>query len=449
MVDYTKLRLLNRKEYLNEKTLDKLLSLIDLANLPLPGKALLDNYRHGRRKKDSEGFTLDNASTVASKSSYDMSNFDLSLLAGDSKVDITLLTLDNDKIRAYLANHVYGSLEALEQVLIDLSPILSKLRSHFIHLKENEFAYTEPSYFQPIYTMFLEHVANRIQQPSFNDMGGQFPLSFDADVFINVKDEETASVTVTGKTDIVKVLQDNKKSEDEQNYDFIQFLLELKSPFASLFHCSSDLAKNQLICQLIGLWEMSKNRFLSMGALTDLFAIMLCFSYPENKKHYLMTKSVVDEESYLLHFLLLFCGDVDIRTLITNESDTTTENISRPNLDDGNHHKNGGFDYHHDREPDNGDGGGGASNSRGTALKLRNRTVGSSSTNNNGGRSALSNSTKKGYANTISTHEKREACCEDESQLQKWFSNHRGFVPLDKENLLNSQGLVYSSNDSL
>jgi len=101
--------------------------LIDLANLPLPSKALLDNYRHGRRKKDSEGFTLDNASSVASKSSYDMSNFDLSLLAGDSKVDITLLTLDNDKIRAYLANHVYGSLEALEQVLIDLSPILSKL----------------------------------------------------------------------------------------------------------------------------------------------------------------------------------------------------------------------------------------------------------------------------------------------------------------------------------
>ncbi len=75
--------------------------------------------------------------------------------------------------------------------------------------------------------------------------------------------------------------------------------------------------------QLLGLWEMSSdNRVVLMGGLSDIFAMIVCFAYSDRRREFNMTKSVVDAEEYLLHLMLLFCSDQDVRELVEAEGDT-------------------------------------------------------------------------------------------------------------------------------
>ncbi len=53
-----------------------------------------------------------------------------------------------------------------------------------------------------------------------------------ADVVLD--DGNIDMVTIAGKTDIVKV-----PNLDDDDFDIIEFLLELKPPFASLYHATS------------------------------------------------------------------------------------------------------------------------------------------------------------------------------------------------------------------
>eukprot|EP01033_Poteriospumella_lacustris_P001823 gene1824-1323_t len=127
-------------EYDND--LDKLLDLIEKAALPEPKASIIEQYCEGRCIRDSEAYalTVEHLSTVASKGQ-----------------------LNNDRLRTFLADRLFnGSIDALDQSLAQLTPVLSKLRSHFIYLREKAFYYTEASYFQPLYTLFLERVASRI-----------------------------------------------------------------------------------------------------------------------------------------------------------------------------------------------------------------------------------------------------------------------------------------------
>eukprot|EP00981_Chlorochromonas_danica_P001670 scaffold369_cov177-Ochromonas_danica.AAC.3 len=76
-----------------------------------------------------------------------------------------------------------------------------------------------------------------------------------------VRDSDEYSLTIEipwsvcfqlSKTHIVKIA-----SLDDDAYDAIEFLLELKPPFTSLYHATPDGPKGQLVSQLLGLWEMS------------------------------------------------------------------------------------------------------------------------------------------------------------------------------------------------
>ncbi len=414
----SRLQLLDRTEY--DEDLEKLLDLIVKADLPEPKSSIIEKYREGRRVRDSDVYTLtvENLSTVASKRCYDMSNFDISSLHGAHKVSVTVVRLNNEKLRTFLADRLFnGSVDELDQSLVDLTPVLNKLRSHFIYLREKDFGYTEPGFFQPLYTLFLERVASRIGRSTCNKTGSAFPLSVDAEVAQDNGNIDT--VTITGKTDIVKI-----PAFEDDDYDVIEFLMELKPPFGALFHATSDGAKGQLVSQLLGLWEMSsENRTATLGGLSDIFALMIFFAYSDRRRVFNMTKSVASAQEYLLHLMLLFCSDHDIRELIEIEGDTA------PVLHEGPNEENPSKSS--DQEPDAGnDGRKLRSSSRGAtgvASVLSMRAV-------NTGTSAAPTKSKK-----VFSAEEYEASCEGESELQKWYARHNGLLSLSKENIDNNQ----------
>ena len=404
-----RLQLLDRTEY--DENLEILLDLIVKADLPEPKSSIIEKYCEGRRVRDSDAYTLtvENLSTVVSKGCYDMSNFDISSLHGAHKVSVTVVRLNNEKLRTFIARLFNGFIDELEQSLADLTPVLSKLRSHFIYLREKDFGYTEPGFFQPLYTLFLERVASRIGRSTCNKTGAEVALD----------NGNIDTVTITGKTDIVKI-----PAFEDDDYDAIEFLTELKPPFGALYHATSDGAKGQLVSQLLGLWEMSsENRTATLGGLSDIFALMICFAYSDRRRVFNMTKSVASAQEYLLHLMLLFCSDHDIRELIEIEGDTA------PVLHEGPNEENPSKSS--DQEPDAGnDGRKLRSSSRGATgvvSVLSMRAV-------NTGTSAAPTKSKK-----VFSAEEYEASCEGESELQKWYARHNGLLSLSTENIDNNQ----------
>ena len=142
-----------------------LLDIIEGACLPVPKDSVIYQYRKGRRIRDSNAYalTVDNLSTIASKGCYDMSSFDISSLHGDSKVAVTVVKLEDRKLRNTVADKLFGgSVYALRRAMIGLVQTLNQLRSHFIFLRERNFGYTEPGYFQPIFTLFLDGTKTKV-----------------------------------------------------------------------------------------------------------------------------------------------------------------------------------------------------------------------------------------------------------------------------------------------
>lgn len=155
MAEASRLRLLRQRTYIHD--LDRLLALIELADLPEPNDSILESYRRGRRVRDSDVYalTVDQLSIIASKRNHDMSNFDISSLHGEYKASVNFVTFNNDRLRAFMAERVFhGSVDELQLALNEMTPVLSKLRSHLIYLREEDFGYTEPGYFQPLFTLF-------------------------------------------------------------------------------------------------------------------------------------------------------------------------------------------------------------------------------------------------------------------------------------------------------
>ena len=418
-MEMSRLRLLDRTQY--DEDLEKLLDLIKKAHLPKPKSSIIDRYLEERRVRDSDAhaLTVEQLSTVASTSCYDMSNFDIRSLHGDHKVSLLVVRLNKEKLRTFIADQLFnGSVDGLNDSLADLTPVLNKLRNLFIFLRKKSFGYTEPGFFQPVYTLFLERVASRIHRSTCNKTGSAFPLSVvNAAVVQDSGDIET--VTITGKTDIVKI-----PAIGDDTYDVIEFLMELKLPFGALYHATSDGAKGQLVSQLLGLWEMSsKNRTATLGGLSDIFALVICFAYSDRKRDFKMTKSVTSAQEYLLHLMLLFCSDRDIRELIEIEGDTAQV------LHEGTNEENPSKSS--DQEPGAGNDG----------RKLR-----SSSRGATGVRSALSKRAVNTGTSTAPTKSKKvfsaeeyEAACEGEIELQKWYARHNGLLSLSKENIDNNQ----------
>jgi hypothetical protein len=372
MAEVYRLRLLRQRTYIHD--LDRLLALIELADLPEPNDSILESYRRGRRVRDSDVYALavDQLSTIASKQNYDMSNFDISSLHGEYKASVNIVTFNNDRLRAFVAERVFhSSVDELQLALNELTLVLTKLRSHFIYLREEDFQYTEPGYFQPLFTMFLERLACRMGRSTCSKPGSAFPLAMEVDVALDNGTIET--VSVVGKTDIVKV-----PTVDADSFDSVEFLLELKAPFASLYQATSDGPKGQLVSQLLGLWEMSGvHRVVSMGGLSDLFALMVCFAHVDRKREFHMTKAVVDAEDYVLHLMLLFCSDQDVRHLVNAEGGVASSVVPHEDASD-----------------------------------------------------ETSRNWKRAY-----TDEDYEACWKGERDLQEWYARHYGLLPLNEGNI--------------
>ena len=409
-----RLLLLDRSEY--EDDLSRLLDLVEQARLPGIKSCILSHYRLGKRVRDSDAYalTIDNLSTVATKDHYDMSTFDLSMLHGSSKLKVEVVKLNRKKLTTFLSQELFNnSIGALQMCLEQLIPVVVSVRKHFIFLREKKFGYTEPGYFQPIFTLLLEMVARKINKSTCNKTGAAFPFSIEVDVETDSGNEET--VTVTGKSDIVKV-----ETLECDSFDAIQFLVELKVPFGTLFHATSDGPKGQLLCQLLALWEMSEgNRVGAIGALTDLFAVFICGSYSEDKRQFYITQSVVDAEDYILHLLLLFCTDCDLRDLSDN-NDPAQLGVKRHRRDDTNAGDSNNTGA--------GKNGGPILRSASQAASKPSRTV---NTTKPSGSSNSKASKRCTYADDCAVS------CAAEGELQKWYAQHNGFVYLNKENLSN------------
>lgn len=415
-----RLQLLDRTEY--DQDLDKLLQLVARAQLSTPPSSITARYQEGSRTGETDAYALivDNISTVASTDQYDMCNFDLSTLHGDHAVNVKEVTLDRVKVRERLANNLFsGSILALDEAISDLTPVLVGLRSHFVHLRERSFEFTEAGYFQPIFTLFLERVATRIGRATDHKPGAAYPLSMDVEVV--QEDGSVKTVTVAGKSDIAKIT-----SVDLEGYDVIEFLVELKVPFGALFGAVSDAAQDQLVAQLLGLWECSSGRIVSVGVLTDLFALRLGISCVDAKRDFVVTTAVVEVEDYLLHLLLLFCADCDNRDLVRTD-DTAAIACADASLQNSTGWRTGDRD---ERQRPNA---ASAEDTTAVSVEDKNASMGQATATVSGTGNPPAPSPRERFPTTSTT----EWSCDAEQDLQRWYAHRYGTLVLSKENLQN------------
>lgn len=139
---------------------------------------------------------------------------------------------------------------------------------------------------------------------------------------------EIEEIELSGRTDIVKLT-----SSDELSYDGMDFVVELKLPFHAPLKRVS-MRQNELVCQLLGMWShSSKERTSVAGGVTDLFNIMLAFSYSCDKRKMFVVNSasvVSTAEEYLLHLCLLFVKEEYIKSLLVETLLPTADANIRP-----------------------------------------------------------------------------------------------------------------------
>jgi hypothetical protein len=362
-IEIARWKLLDREKF--SHNLDGLLELISLAKLPPLSEQLMDQYRSGRRVRSSEAYelTVDEQSTVASKGAYDMSDFDLTSLTGTSRLSTTDLELDVEKIREQVKNQLFQS----------SSLMMSEFMSTAIGVDKN----TCP--------------------------GSQLPFGFDVEVLDENRIQQR--ISLKGKSDIIKL----KTNGD--SFDDIQFLLELKVPFNTLYRSTADTAKDQLICQLLGIWRHSNNkkRKSVAGALTDLFCIIFACSYSSDKKMFYVVKSAVSTEEYLLHMCLLFIENKKVKSVLLEALKLGPKVPSSKRS--------------HGQE-----------SSKDKAKQAR--TQSSAASKEKGGKSsACADNSKKRKTTVYMTQTEYEDIACSEADLNRWCREHYGVDVLSKENV--------------
>ncbi len=286
-------------------SLDTLLDIITTANLPAVSDAALAGYR-GVRTRQSDAFQIlmEQQSTIASQNHHNMSNFELSCLDGESRVDVKLIQLDSSRVRDYVIEMLFSNVEEQYQIFInEMKGSLDKLRRMFQYINQRRVNINESSFFQPIITMFLERFRDGLGNHWSHANGSNRPYKLN--VHVKEEDEvEPREIELTGKPDIY--FYDGEVLEIKNE----KFQVELKGPFGVLFHSLGDKAKNQLICELMGQRDMlGDSTEECFGVLTDLFRIALGFNFHHNPKQFYLCQSVIDMDDYLNYLALMFCAD--------------------------------------------------------------------------------------------------------------------------------------------
>jgi hypothetical protein len=284
--------------------LNNLLPILKAANLPDLDESILMCYR-GRRTQRSDQFVelTGLPSTIASRNQYNMSNFDLSSLVGDSRVNVEFVQLDSNCVKEYVIATLFNDDEDQYQGFInEMKDILCQLRCMFEYLRTEEYILHELTFYQPIFTMFLERFRDRLANPWQHSNGSTLIYS----LTVEVQDEnevEPHEVQLTGKPDIFV-------HSGDFLIENVKFQVELKPPFSALYHSAGDLEKTQLICELMGHRDMLQDvPDGCFGVLTDFFRILLGFNFHQNPEHFYICQSVVDADNYLNFFALMFCAD--------------------------------------------------------------------------------------------------------------------------------------------
>jgi hypothetical protein len=403
-IEIARWKLLDREKF--SHNLDGLLELISLAKLPPLSEQLMDQYRSGRRVRSSEAYelTVDEQSTVASKGAYDMSNFDLTSLTGTSRLSTTYLELDVEKIREQVKNQLFQSSSLMMSEFMSTAiPIIENLRKYFVYLRSKKYPLAEASVVQPLMTVLLEKISELVGVDKNPCPGSQLPFGFDVEVLDENRIQQR--ISLKGKSDIIKL----KTNGD--SFDDIQFLLELKVPFNTLYRSTADTAKDQLICQLLGIWRHSNNkkRKSVAGALTDLFCIIFACSYSSDKKMFYVVKSAVSTEEYLLHMCLLFIENKKVESVLLEALKLGPKVPSSKRS--------------HGQE-----------SSKDKAKQAR--TQSSAASKEKGGKSSASaDNSKKRKTTVYMTQTEYEDIACSEADLNRWCREHYGVDVLSKENV--------------
>ena len=310
IVQMARLKLISQHFY---RTLDELLIIIDTSQIENVPKEVIDEYRVGRRIRQSNEYSSNPSSrqSSASKASIDMSRIPTRLL--ESMIRISTIELNFVMIKTFVINNIFRRDESqFNLFFINMSAILIKLRAFFYYLSSISAIGNETSFVQPIFIMFLKKAIKEINFQYEVKNVGNIHYSFCVQVPRNNADE-ISSKTISGQTDVL-LYRDSTSSSS------IVSQFELKSPFSSLYQRSSDYQKNQLIGQCFGLRKMKENpdtstvrnnnkkentaKFVN-GGLTDLFSICTCFSFTTEPQTFYISKSATDVQEFLLLLLLL------------------------------------------------------------------------------------------------------------------------------------------------
>jgi hypothetical protein len=160
-----------------------------------------------------------------------------------------------------------------------LSESLLKFRRMFWYLYTTKANIAETSYFQPIFVLFLKKVIEEINKLYQIEDGSKVKYVIE---YHTNSDSDRESKIISGKTDVLVY-----RGFERSALDIIS-QLELKPPFDSLYHKTSDYPKHQTVAQCIGLRKLKDDaskaeqkpieRFVNAG-LTDIFTIFVCYSF--------------------------------------------------------------------------------------------------------------------------------------------------------------------------
>eukprot|EP00604_Paraphysomonas_vestita_P000879 CAMPEP_0174819110 /NCGR_PEP_ID=MMETSP1107-20130205/2139_1 /TAXON_ID=36770 /ORGANISM="Paraphysomonas vestita, Strain GFlagA" /LENGTH=522 /DNA_ID=CAMNT_0016031999 /DNA_START=1071 /DNA_END=2639 /DNA_ORIENTATION=+ len=274
-----------------------------------------------RATRGSSRISSVQSSNKGGMNALDLSDFDIN--RSESTMYLIRWKLTPELIEKKLLELFNEDSDTLETLVDAETKLLQKLRNEFGNAYHQNKRLNETAEFQPVFQLFLqgflEAFNNRFLPPlqrttaaaNTQLLTASFPLKEPSDTGELNREE-------SGYADIF-VLRGAKDAAIEfVSNGNIETVIELKSPFKSLYHTSHRAGMDQLTGEVEGLGQSLGNPpVVIKGLITDMNTISLHLRVSHNNKIYhCLTNRIVDAKEYIKQLLFICYCSIQIDDII-------------------------------------------------------------------------------------------------------------------------------------
>jgi hypothetical protein len=323
--------------------IDCLINEIDICCFDQVPKTIIDGYKttpQNRRRSASYDepttYTASSFKGLASLGVVPLNSFRRGMVVGTKdEINMHIWNIAEDNIQAIVIEQLFkGDENNFFSFLDEQVIILEKLRTFWWNyrnsLPKNRIKkIDETSQLQPVFFHFLKGLIRKLNLEVHDDFDVKnINDSPTLERKINVMNEknEAIELSLSGYSDLAI----QRSSESFLSAENFHSIIELKSPFKSLWKSASESEKDQLVGEVTAVNSMKleaefevDRKTLLLGGLTDMFSINIMVQLMTSKECF-MSPSVVESRSYLVHLLMLLLSfdDESITPLIADSRKT-------------------------------------------------------------------------------------------------------------------------------